>query len=187
MTSLAMRRISLENLPEIEAFLAPNTRLRACRGETTQDRQRLLDLLKAAFDDENWTPERLDKELVRDLNVKTIFVIEEKELFVATASVLLAPDTMPDTGIVHWVGSHPDYRGRRLGYQATLATLWEFRRLGCKDALLRTHDHRLPAIRTYLRLGFVPESIQPSDAECWNAVFQEMGRSERPTLKGQAQ
>ena len=84
------------------------------------------------------------------------------------------PDAYPDSGYLHWVGASPDYAGKRLGYAVTLAVLEEFVRLGCKDAVLETDDARLPAIRTYLNLGFLPTHRHETHAERWSAIEQNL-------------
>jgi mycothiol synthase len=56
-----------------------------------------------------------------------------------------------------------------------LAVLHHFRESGCTGAVLETDDHRLPAIRLYLSLGFLPQMVAPDHPERWRAVFQALG------------
>jgi len=69
----------------------------------------------------------------------------------------------------------PAHRGRRLGFWACLAALHRFAEEGREAALLLTDDFRLPAIRTYLRLGFRPVYTYESHMERWGKVFSELG------------
>ena len=46
--------------------------------------------------------------------------------------------------------------GKNLGYSLSLAALNYFRKKGIKEVFLYTDDFRLPAIKTYLKLGFKP-------------------------------
>jgi len=41
---------------------------------------------------------------------------------------------------------------------------------GCREAILDTDDYRLPAIRTYLRLGFVPDNLEADHAARWRTI-----------------
>jgi mycothiol synthase len=179
-----MRRPSLQALPDLSALLPPGYTLREQRPD--EDMAGLAALLQAAFPEHTWTPEKAHEALVADATVKTIFVIEHDGAPVATASARLLPDSYPDSGYVHWVAAIPPTRAGRLGYVATLATLHAFVRLGCRDAVLETDDFRLPAIKTYLRLGFVPEFRHPSHPERWaqiEAILGELsaGRDQHPS------
>jgi mycothiol synthase len=78
------------------------------------------------------------------------------ELPVASATAWRVPADEYATGYVHMVGALPEHRGKGLGRLVTLATLHYFREHGFGDVILDTDDVRLPAIRTYLGLGFVP-------------------------------
>ena len=75
---------------------------------------------------------------------------------VATASAWQKP-AFPDTGYLHYVAVLPGAQGQGLGYWASLAALWRLRDEGFDRALLQTDDERLPAIKTYLKLGFAPD------------------------------
>jgi mycothiol synthase len=48
------------------------------------------------------------------------------------------------------------------------------------QAVLETDDFRLPAVRTYLRLGFVPEPRTPGDARRWSKVLRNLARTGSP-------
>ena len=48
---------------------------------------------------------------------------------------------------------------------------------GLDQAVLETDDFRLPAVRTYLRLGFVPEPRTPGDARRWSKVLRNLART----------
>lgn len=93
---------------------------------------------------------------------------------VATTSARLLPDRFPDSGYVHWVAADPAHQGHRLGYIVTLATLYEFARMGCKDAVLETDDDRLAAIKTYQNLGFKPEHRNALHIERWAKVAADL-------------
>ncbi|HZP81973.1 MAG TPA: GNAT family N-acetyltransferase [Chthonomonadaceae bacterium] len=166
MEQLAMRRPNLDGLPELPP-MPPGYLLRpGC----AVDAESLAALLAIAFATSAWTPEKALSELLANPDVKQTYLITCEGRVVATASALLLPETYPGTGIVHYVAADPEHKGRRLGYLVSLAVLHEFARLGCKDALLRTDDPRLPAIKTYLDLGFEPVFIDETHVARWQKV-----------------
>jgi mycothiol synthase len=168
--SLFLRRPHLDELPEMTL---PNGY--ALRTAVPEDAENLSACLQKAFPEMTWTAERTTEWLLADESVKTIFVIEKGGVIVATASARLLPDAYPGSGYVHWVGADPEHRGKRLGYLASLAILHEFVRLGCTDAVLETDDFRLPAIKVYFRLGFVPEYRHATHAPRWARLAPRLG------------
>jgi ribosomal protein S18 acetylase RimI-like enzyme len=168
MSHLMMRRPDLENLPAVPE-LPEGYLLRPYR-ETDLDS--LATLLQEAFDDPQWTPERVRETLAESPEVKAVFVIEFGGAIVATASARVLPDLFPGSGYLHWVAVSPAHRGKHLGYAITLAVLHEFARLGCKDAVLETQDGRLAAIQIYRSVGFVPEHIHETHPERWGKIAE---------------
>ncbi len=171
MDSLVMRRSNLEDLPSMPELPAGYL----IRESTEADAEQLSNLLGTAFPDSVWSVERTCKEFTDDPNVVKTFVIEKSGTLVATSTALLSPNDLPGTGIVHWVGGSPSESGKRLGVIVVLATLNDFVRIGCKDSLLRTDDMRLPAIKTYLNLGFKPDFNDDNHRSRWKQVFAHLG------------
>ena len=102
-----------------------------------------------------------------------LFVIahEPTGRLAATAMAVHNPtDRHPGGGELGWVAAHPDHRGRGLGEAVCTAVVKRFHSAGYRRVYLKTDDFRLPAIRTYLRLGFVPLKENEAIAERWHAV-----------------
>lgn len=78
------------------------------------------------------------------------------------------------TGYVHYVGCRPSHAGHKLGYLVNLAVLLLFQKRGCRDCTLKTDDHRLPALKTYARLGFRPLITQDSHPARWRALARHL-------------
>jgi len=74
------------------------------------------------------------------------------------------------------VGARSSERGRRLGEVVTRRVLVHFADSGLDQAVLETDDFRLPAVRTYLRLGFVPEPRVAGDPIRWSKVLRKLTR-----------
>lgn len=97
-------------------------------------------------------------------------------LAVATAVAWEKEDRDIDCGYLHMVGALPGHSGKGLGYTIALAALHRMRDEGKQAALLETDDFRLPAIEIYLRLGFVPLSMEDGHSGRWEKVFNELMR-----------
>jgi mycothiol synthase len=168
--SLIMRRPHLDDLPAAPP-LPEGGVLRLAHDD---DREGLRILLQTAFPEGDWTPAKVEAALYTDSRVPATFVVEVAGQLVATASALFEPQLQPETGTLHWVAAHPAQSGKGLGALISLAVLQEFLRQGRASALLRTDDSRLPAIRTYLNLGFLPDCSTPARAERWERVYEQL-------------
>ena len=151
-TRLFMRRPWLDDLPAPPA-LPSGYILRAYEPD---DLSALATLLTRAFGDP-WDEERVRRVLIDAPDVEETYVIAHQDRLAATASARVMPDVYAGSGYLHWVGADPDYQGKGLGTLVSIRVLQHFRDTGLRDAVLETQTYRIPAVRTYLRLGFVPE------------------------------
>ena len=144
-------------------------------GERTES-----DFIATMVNDPAYRPERI------------FFICDPTGFPCATASAYRHRDWDQRSGFVHYVACRPAHLGKRLGYFASLAVLHKFQEEGCMNSLLFTDDFRIPAIKTYLRLGFHPLIIDDNQPERWRAIFTLLGlpdgmetlvwREERPTV-----
>ncbi|MBT3290052.1 MAG: GNAT family N-acetyltransferase [Victivallales bacterium] len=109
---------------------------------------------------------------------RVFFVCCGDEAVATAAAYLLPPDLMPDCGTLHYVGVLPGHAGRRLGGLASLAALHRFREEGLARGTLSTDDFRLPAVKTYLRLGFIPMLVDENQRQRWRDVFAALSLPE---------
>lgn len=151
-TRLFMRHPSLIDIPPLPEPPAGYV----LRGYQPTDCTGLAALLTRAFA-EPWDEARVRRDLAEAPDVERIYLVVHHDTPVATASARLAPDEYPGSGYIHWVGADPAHQGKGLGRLVSLRVLHHFRAAGLRDAVLETNDFRLPAVRAYLRLGFVPE------------------------------
>jgi len=173
MAQLFMRRPTLAGLPPL-ASLPPGY---ARREANVADAAAIAAVLSSAFGEE-WMEERVRAVLLAAPDVVATFVITAGEAPVATAAARLLPEIYPGSGYLHWVGVHTAHRGMHFGGAVSLAVLHRFRDLGCRDAVLETDPFRLPALRTYLRLGFLPEPVAPEHEQVWRETLAKLGRPE---------
>jgi mycothiol synthase len=148
----------------------------ALRTATQADHGQLAELLSEAFADK-WDAKRVAVEFSPDNGVEATYVVVSPAGVVAAASARRLPDRYPEAGYVHYVGVRVSERGRRLGELVTRRVLVHFVAAGLDQAVLDTDDFRLPAVRTYLRLGFVPEPRTPGEARRWSKVLRNLART----------
>jgi mycothiol synthase len=168
--NIRMRRPSLEHLPTLSA-LPVGYELRQF---VKQDSSKALgNLLTAAFD-EPWNERRTKTELTEAPDVHAVYIVTYQNEIVSTASSQLREKHTTTSGYVHWVGTHPDHRGKGLAYALVASVLQDFVERGYKGAYLETQPSRRAAIKTYLKLGFIPEYERDGENQqgVWSSVFQ---------------
>jgi mycothiol synthase len=95
---------------------------------------------------------------------------------VACASACSRPEFAPNA-VLMYVGVLPEHRRHGLGTAVTAGVLAVSRRAGYPGLTLLTDETRIPAIRTYLRLGFVPdESVDNTTRRRWERVLRMVSR-----------
>lgn len=170
-TQVQMRRPDLTDLPPLPA-LPPAHALRVA---LDVDAAGIAAVLASAFG-EAWDVEQVRQKLLDAADVDTTYVVTAGGEPVATAAARLLPERFPGAGYLHWVGAHADHRGKRLGAAVVIAVLHRFVELGCQDAVLETEPYRLPAIRTYLDLGFQAEPRGGGQEEVWREIMAAVAR-----------
>lgn len=151
---------------------------------SSDDAAGIAAVLAEAFD-EPWDTERVRRELGPEDGVDASYVVREDDKIVAVASARHLPELYPGCGYLHYVGASGVKAGRGLGGLVTLAVLRHFRDEGLEAVVLETDDFRLPAIRTYLKLGFVPVYRHEQDQYRWSKIFPlVLGPRQAPPVNG---
>ncbi len=78
-------------------------------------------------------------------------------------------------GELGWVGGSAEHRNKGLGLAVCAAAVARLIRAGYRCIYLLTEDFRLPALVTYLRLGFLPYLNAPDMHARWQAICQQIG------------
>ncbi|NLT42323.1 MAG: GNAT family N-acetyltransferase [Anaerolineae bacterium] len=96
-------------------------------------------------------------------------------LLVASALGLDDPTPWHPAGAeLGWVAADPDHRGRGLGLAVCAAVTARLIEVGCRDVHLYTDEWRLAAVKTYLRLGYLPLIFAPEILPRWRTVCEAL-------------
>jgi mycothiol synthase len=82
----------------------------------------------------------------------------------------------PGVGYVLFVGVARPYQGRGLGCAMTLHILHDFVQHGLSLAILETNEPNLPALKTYLKLGFQPRLLEVEHEARWQQIFAALNK-----------
>ena len=168
---LRMVRPNLDGLPQLEIP----------EGYEIRTYQEGDDVHWANVISDSFGGERTAEDARRDIMDRDVF--DPQGLYFATyqgtpvGTTCAWKDTLDEkeVGIVHMVGVHSAHTGHRLGKCVTLCVLLYLRERGFKCAQLGTDDFRLPAIKTYLNLGFLPVYVDVTQPERWRQIFKKLG------------
>jgi len=129
----------------------------------------------AGFD--TWNRDNLDAVLDKAVPDGIIFTEHVASAdIVATAMGWYNPSArFPKAHEMGWVAADPAHRERGLGRAVTNAATRALLDQGATRIYLLTDDWRLPAIKTYLNVGYVPLCDRPDLHTRWQKVFTALG------------
>jgi mycothiol synthase len=139
------------------------------------DAEGIARVLREAFA-EPWPTEMARRELLDHPQVPVTFVVERDKEIIATASYQIQSEPDPEAGWLHWVGVLPSAQGLGLGEIVCRRVLVEAKERQRTGLFLTTDDPRLPAIRTYFKLGFEADCCHASHLGRWEAVRGLLGK-----------
>lgn len=76
-------------------------------------------------------------------------------------------------GYVHMVACKPEARGQGIGRFLADLAVYILKKEGMKTAYLTTDDWRIPAIKTYLKVGFTPDLSTSEFEDRWKKVLKQ--------------
>ena len=169
---LRMVRPNLEDLPELE--------LPAGYGMRTYqegDEVHWANIISDSFGGRERTAQDTRNEITgRDVFLPDgLYFTTHQGVPVGTACAWRESVDEKDVGYVHMVGVVAEHTGHKLGKWVSLAVLTYFRDNGFKCSMLDTDDFRVPAVKTYLNLGFIPVYVEDEQPERWRKIFKKLG------------
>ena len=168
---LRMVRPNLEDLPELE--LPVGYGMRTYR---TGDEVHWARIISDSFGGTERTAQDTENEITgRDVFVPDgLYFATHQGVPVGTACAWRQSVDEKDVGYVHMVGVVAEHTGHKLGKWVSLAVLCYFRDNNFKCSMLDTDDFRIPAIKTYLNLGFIPVYVEQGQPERWRNIFKKL-------------
>lgn len=121
-----------------------------------------------------WDDKRLQPWLERILPEGWFMAIHRESDEIVATAMALRSETYPSGGELGWLASDPAHAGRGLGLAISAAVTVYLIEAGCRPIHLYTEDWRLPALKTYLRLGYVPFIDEPHVLERWRAICAQL-------------
>ena len=151
-------RKDLKNIPVYP--VAEGYRIRPYKNRTDRENWARIWQLSAVKGWDWGTPEGFDHDYGRDQNVlrKRLFFAETIQgEAVGTVAAWQGRKRGVRYGMIHWYAVTPKHQGRGLGKALLTRCLQTMKSLGHRRAFVGTQLIRLPAIKTYLDFGFLPE------------------------------
>jgi len=137
-----------------------------------KDRQKYFDLFVAA-DMEKPSLEYWSKHILPG----GFFVIEHQtsgDLVAACFASHHSTSRHSQAGNFGWLAVDPRHRGLKLGQAISAAVTSRLISAGYRRIYLETHDHRLPAISIYLKMGWIPLLYLPEMNIRWAEICKKL-------------
>jgi mycothiol synthase len=165
-----MVRVHLDDLPEIR--IPEGYELRTY-GQG--DDQAWCEIMEGNVG-QNWTKEKFVEKMSSDprFAADSLFFATFDEKPVASACAWVSTLEEKIIGEIHMVAALEDHRGRKLGHLVNVAVLHRLKELGYRTAHLKTDDWRIPAINSYVKIGFEPLNAHIGHAERWDLILEKI-------------
>jgi mycothiol synthase len=138
------------------------------------DTEAYINLMKSAGFNE-WNNETFNSVIEKAIPNGLFFIehIESSEIVGTTVGSNNPTKYFPNGGELGWVAVNPSHCGKGLGCIVCAAVTKRFLELGYREIYLLTDDFRLPAIKIYLNLGYVPFYYLPDMKKRWENIFKK--------------
>jgi len=80
----------------------------------------------------------------------------------------------PPVGALDYVIGHPEHKGKQLGCCVCDTVIRYLVWRGYERIVLSTDGWRLPALKTYLKLGFAPDLCREDMPDRWRAIYHKL-------------
>ncbi len=169
---LFMRKKHLDDLPELSrqaGTLPAGVSLHTHRAGDEAAWERIIERsFGSHYSFEDWLPR------FGVYDPSYVFYLTKDGIDVATTSAVEQANFSGE-GWLHMVGADPAAQGLGLSRHVVLAALYSFYARGYQSVVLSTDDFRIPAICTYLRLGFEPVMSHESHPARWEEIYRKIG------------
>jgi mycothiol synthase len=119
-----------------------------------------------------WNADKLRPWQERILPQGWLIAVHEKSLEIVATGMALRDccEFGCQGGEIGWIAVDPAHRGKGLGFAVSAAVTRRLMQEGYRHIHLYTEDWRLAALRTYLKLGYIPFLYAPDMMERWRTI-----------------
>jgi mycothiol synthase len=123
-----------------------------------------------------WNEKTLRPWLAKILPDGWFMVIEEadKEIVATAMALHNYKETNPFQGELGWLACDPAHQGKGLGLAASAAVTTRLIKASYRHICLYSEDFRLAALKTYLKLGYLPFLDTPDMSRRWLAICEQL-------------
>ena len=168
---LRMVRHGLENLPRLQCPDGYHIRTYQ-KGDEVHWAQ----IMDKSFVDKDRTTQDTYAEVISQPNFDPdgfCFVVH-KDVPIGTACAWNRDLRGKPIGYIDMLAVLPEHTGHKLGKWLTVFLLHYFKAQHVSYVMLDTDDFRLPAIKNYINLGFVPAYVRENHVLRWRNIFQRL-------------
>ena len=140
------------------------------------DEARFFELMRVAGWEE-WDDDKLQPWMAKIIPDGWFMVVhKDNDEIVCTAMALHNyKGIYPFWGELGWLAGDPNHAGRGLGLVVSAMVTTRLMEAGYRNIQLFTEDHRLPAIKTYLKLGYIPSLYLEGMPNRWKVICGKLG------------
>ena len=173
---LRMTRRCLENLPRLQC--PDGYHIRTFQQGDEAHWARIMDIV---FVDKGRTAQDAYVDVINqpDFDPNGFFFVIHKGMQIGTACAWHRWIRGKPSGYIDMLAVLPEHTGHKLGKWLTVTILHYFRKRDIVSVTLDTDDFRLPAIKNYLNLGFVPDYLRENHVLRWENIFEKLGLLEK--------
>ena len=131
-----------------------------------------------------WNSQEFETWLRKTLPAGFFFLVHvNTNEMAATAMACHNPTALHPFGAsLSCVAADPGHQGRGLGYVVAAAATRRMLAAGYEDIYMETDDWRLPAIKTYLKMGWVPFFFEADMSKRWLTICEQLEWSYTPQV-----
>ena len=132
--------------------------------------------LMVAGEFDRWDDEKLQFNMGKIVPGGWFFAVETRSNDIVGTAMCIHnyTGTAPFVGDLGWLACAPVHRGHGLGYSLTAHVTNRFHQAGYANIQLHTEYYRLPAIKTYLRIGYQPVMYSSDMNGLWMEVCDQI-------------
>ena len=125
---------------------------------------------------EGWNNEVLQPWLAKIIPDGWFMIVEDKTNRILYTAMALHnyKGIYPFWGELGWLAGDPDHSGIGLGLIVSAAVTERLIDAGYRNIQLFSEDYRLPAIKTYLKLGYIPSFYIEGMADRWEEICHKL-------------